>query len=206
MKKKILVGILIFVVLLGGAALGTYEYLLRRSLPKISGTSKLIILKDKVNVYRDKNGIPHIEANNELDLYRAYGYVHASERLFQLDLYRRASRGQLSEIFGVMALEKDKLVRTLDFEYPMRNSERVPLSKDAKVRLRAYLEGLNSFIDEGSLPIEFVLLGYEPEDFELEDVYAFIGYMAYLFGHAPKQDPLFEKFRSYFSDEVIALM
>ncbi len=165
-----------------------------------------MILKEPVHIYRDENGIPHIEANNELDLYRAYGYVHASERLFQLDLYRRASRGQLSEIFGPMALEKDKLVRTLNFEYPLHNSERVPLTREAKVRLRAYLEGLNSFIDEENFPIEFHLLGYEPEDFKFEDVYAFIGYMAYLFGHAPKQDPLFEKFREYYSDEIIALM
>lgn len=204
--KKILGGILIFALLLALGGLGTFEYLMRRSVPQVEGSLVLKGLKQEVKVYRDKFGIPHIEAKNEEDLYRAYGYVHGSERLFQLELYRRASRGQLSEIFGELGLEKDKLSRTLNLDYPHKNPYRVPLSPEAKTRMEAYLQGLNSFIDQGQLPIEFSLLKYKPQHFEFKDVYSFIGYMAFLFGNAPKQDPLFYRLKNYYDQETISLM
>lgn len=181
-------------------------HILQRAVPPIKGELSLSGLKESVHVYRDKKGIPHIRANNEIDLYRTLGWVHASERLFQLDLYRRASTGELSEILGEVTLKKDRLSKTLLFDSPYDHPSRVPLSDEAKKRVNAYLDGLNSFIEKGPLPIEFKLLNYKPRRFILRDVYSFIGYMAYLFGNAPKQDPLFQKFKKYYDAQTISLL
>lgn len=206
MKKKIIGGLALFLILVCVFSYGFVQYLFKRAVPQTEGKLVLSGLTSEVLVYRDSFGIPHIEAQNQLDLYRALGYVQASERLFQLDLYRRASRGQLAEVFGPLALEKDKLTRTLNLMSPMDHPARVPLSEEARKYTQAYLDGMNEFIKTGTLPIEFVLIGYEPEMFELKDAYAFLGYMAFLFGNAPKQDPLFEKFKDFYSEETIALM
>lgn len=206
MKRKIIGSIGVFLVLTVVVGIGSFQYFLYNAVPKIQGEIKLSGLKQKVSIYRDDSGIPHINAENEQDLYRSFGWVHASERLFQLDLYRRASSGELSEIFGDITLDKDKLTRTLLLDTPLDNPARVPLSDETKKRVLAYLSGLNTFIDEGVLPIEFKILGYKPKHFELRDVYSFIGYMAYLFGNAPKQDPLLQKFKKYFDEQTLSLL
>src|SRR5947209_2022535 len=72
-------------------------------------------LKEKVTIRRDGRGIPYIEANNDEDLYFAQGYVMASERLWQMDLMRRLSRGETAEIFGKATLEEDKRWRKFGF-------------------------------------------------------------------------------------------
>lgn len=175
-------------------------------MPQVKGELFLKGLSKEVKIYRDDKGIPHIEAENELDMYMALGFVHASERLFQLDLYRRAARGQLSEVLGPDLLKRDQLSRTLLFESPLDHPQRVPLSIRASSRMEAYLGGLNAFIETGLLPFEFTLLGYIPAKFKLRDVYAFTGYMAFLFGNAPKQDPLLQKFTKIYEAETVALM
>src|SRR5882724_9649383 len=72
-------------------------------------------LKDRVTIRRDERGIPYIEATNEADLYFAQGYVTASDRLWQMDLYRRTVRGELSELFGTTTLAEDQRRRTFGF-------------------------------------------------------------------------------------------
>src|ERR1051325_11128658 len=76
-------------------------------------------IKDKVTIYRDERGIPYIEAQNDEDLYFAQGYATAADRLWQMDLFRRTVRGELSEVLGVgpnnIALAQDKLHRTYGF-------------------------------------------------------------------------------------------
>lgn len=179
---------------------------LNKVVPQVEGELLIKGLAKEVKVYRDEKGIPHIEAEDELDMYMALGYIHASERLFQLDLYRRAARGQLAEVLGPDLLQRDQLSRTLLFESPLDHPERVPLSAKASRTMKAYLKGLNAFIKTGLLPFEFTLLGYVPREFELRDVYAFTGYMAFLFGNAPKQDPLLQKFTKIFDAETVGLM
>jgi penicillin G amidase len=121
-------------------------------------------LRERVTIRRDERGIPYIEAASEADLYFAQGYVVASDRLWQMELARRTARGELSEIFGSLALEQDKLHRTYGFA---RIAEAEMAAKPAAERalLEAYASGVNAFIDSrdaGSWPPEFQILQLRP--------------------------------------------
>jgi penicillin amidase len=127
-------------------------------------TLTLAGLKDRVTVRRDERGIPYIEAGNEADLYFAQGYVTASDRLWQMDLFRRTVRGELSEIFGNAALSQDKLHRTFGFVHVVEESV-THLPPNVRAVLEAYANGVNAFIDSRTaqtMPPEFQLLQYKP--------------------------------------------
>src|SRR5947209_5577891 len=140
-----------------------------------SKTLSLAGLLDKVIVRRDERSIPYIEAANEADLYFAQGYVTASDRLFQMELFRRTARGELAEIFGAgpsgTALESDKQHRRYGFaQLAEAQVERLP----AKLRaaLEAYARGVNAFIeslDAKSLPPEFQILQLKPRPWRVAD-------------------------------------
>jgi penicillin amidase len=120
-------------------------------------------LFNDVRVERDTNGIPHIYAQYELDLFFALGYVHAQDRLFQMDLQRRLPSGRLSELVGKDALESDTFYRTLGMH---RSAEKVytQMSQWAKDILDSYCDGVNFYIQNtDSYPIEYTLLQCEPE-------------------------------------------
>lgn len=102
--KRLVIGLLALLVI--GAGYG--YYFVNKSLPTIEGKVEVNFLENNVKVTRNNKGIPTIEAQNEKDLYRAQGYVHAQDRLFQMDLARRQASGRLSEIVGEAALETDK--------------------------------------------------------------------------------------------------
>src|SRR2546421_6918223 len=96
-----------------GLAGGTFYVLLRRPLPKKNGKLTLPGLHEPVEVLTDRYGVPHIYARNEDDLYFAQGFIHAQERLWQMELNRRTASGRLSEIFGKIAIETDRFSRRL---------------------------------------------------------------------------------------------
>lgn len=136
-------------------------------------TQKLSIsgLKETVTVRRDERGIPYIEARNEADLYFAQGYITASDRLWQMDLYRRVARGETAEIFGKTTLEEDK--RWRKFGFAVIAEENVK-SADAEtlLLLENYARGVNAYIamlDDKSLPIEFQILRYKPRQWTTAD-------------------------------------
>ena len=118
MKKlfKIL-GVLIIVVALTFVGLWMY---LKSTAPKYSGTVDLEGVTSPVDVYFDDYGIPHIYAENATDAYHALGYVHAQDRLFQMEMIRRVAKGTLSEILGKKLVPTDKKLRNLQF-YKMAN-------------------------------------------------------------------------------------
>src|SRR5579859_6106144 len=90
---------------LTGLVAGAYYMLLRRPLPKKNGSLTLPGLHEAVEVITDRYGVPHIYSSNEDDLYFAQGYIHAQDRLWQMELNRRIGSGRLSEIFGRVAIE-----------------------------------------------------------------------------------------------------
>lgn len=140
------------------------------SLPKIKGRTSLNGLIAEVKIIKDNWGIPHIFAHNEKDLFFACGYVHAQERMWQMDLLRRAGLGRLSEIFGRNTLEKDKLMRNLSLkEAAFKDYEK--LSSRMKERLFSYSDGVNSWIDSRrfSWPPEYLLLRFRPQSWRLID-------------------------------------
>ena len=115
-------------------------------------------LKEPVTVIRDSNGIPHIRAKNELDAFFAQGWVHAEDRLFQMDVSRRSASGKLAELFGPSQLAADFVARTLGLD---RAAERslAAHSDDMIDALEAYSRGVNAFIERavaaGQLPPEY---------------------------------------------------
>lgn len=138
-----------------------------------SGAQNLKVagLKESVTVRRDDRGISYIEAKNEADLYFAQGYITASDRLWQMDLYRRVVRGETAEIFGKSTLEEDKRWRKLGFASV---SEENVKNSDAEIReiLENYTRGVNAYIASltpETLPIEFKILRYQPRPWTAAD-------------------------------------
>ena len=119
-------------------------------------------LSGPVTVTRDQWGVPHIKASTDMDAFWAQGYVHAQDRLWQMELNRRTGAGRLSEILGDAALEQDKFLRTWGF-YRAAQASEAALSDHTRAALAAYVAGVNAFINEGKLPLEFTLVGAKPE-------------------------------------------
>ncbi|MBC2840439.1 penicillin acylase family protein [Robiginitalea sp. SC105] len=158
--------------------------------PEYSGTRTLAGITDSVRVDFDAYGIPHIFAGSEPDAMRALGYVHAQDRLWQMELIRRVGRGGLSEVFGSRTLETDRFFLTLGIDDSSREIVAgLDKSLPARQLAEAYLEGVNDFIEQGPTPPEYYLVGLDKSPFTLVDVYNTIGYMAFSFAMAHKTDP-----------------
>jgi penicillin amidase len=153
-------------------------WLVYRPLPQLDGSIGVPGLQSQVIVERDNWGVPHIRASSVEDLAEAQGYVVAQDRLWQMDLLRRASRGQLSEILGSATLEIDKDFRILNFS---RVAEREADQMDSESRkiMEAYARGVNRFMEQHSskLPMEFTLLNYKPQPWKVSDSLVIAGYM-----------------------------
>ena len=158
---------------LAGLVGGAYYILLQRPLPKTKGTLHLQgthTPHETIEIITDRYGVPHIYAQNEDDLYFAQGYVHAQERLWQMDLNRRIGSGRLCEIFGEIALETDRFCRRLGM-HRAASAEVERLTEHSKRILDAYARGVNSFIqrNRNNLPIEFTLLRFKPDPWQIAD-------------------------------------
>jgi penicillin G amidase len=172
--RALLAAITVALVAIAGVA----WFYLYRPLPHLDGTATLPGLQKDVTVERDRWGVPHIRASSVQDLAEAQGYVMAQDRLWQMDLLRRISRGQLSEILGPATLKRDEEFRTFGFG---RAAERDLALMDAEPRgiMEAYARGVNRFIEEhaNNLPMEFSLLHYKPQPWRLTDTLVISGYM-----------------------------
>src|SRR5262249_4495265 len=132
-------------------------------------------------------GVPHIEADNDRDLFLAFGYVVAQDRLFQLDYLRHKAQGTLAEILGPEALEQDFLNRTLGLTH-IAVREKETLSEQSRELVESYCQGINAWMAEAAdrLPIEFDLLDYRPGPWSVEDTLAVVGeFRWYLTGRFP---------------------
>jgi penicillin amidase len=197
-KKRLLkISIGIFFILILITLVFSYEFLKFR-VPQMSGEIGIKGLSAPVEVLRDKNGIPHITAKNNLDAFRTLGYVMASERLFQMEVSRRLAEGELSEIFGEKALNSDKLFRNLGLKSESQKTIARKLKANSfdpemLAEINAYYDGVNQFIATGPMPIEFKLLGLSPKPFSMVDGQSFVGLMAFSFGIAIMTEPLLTK-------------
>ncbi len=160
-----------------------------------------------VEVIFDDMAVPHIYAGNELDAMYALGHVHAMERLWQMDLLRRAGAGELSALLGRDLVENDKYLRTLGMR---ETAERVVETIETTARpevlaaMNAYLDGVNSFIATQELPFEYRLINAKPEPFTLRDVYCATGFMAYSFAIHLKTEPILDWMKSALDSTYIA--
>ena len=165
-------------LVLAGIALLSGWWFVHRPLPKLDGQVTVAGLKEGVIVDRDQWGRPWIRAKSTEDLVMAQGYVIAQDRLWQMDLLRRAAAGDLSEVVGPAALKIDEENRILGMR---QAAERAAKESSPEIRglLESYARGVNQFIAQrrGRLPIEFSLLGYAPKPWTPADTYLIDLYM-----------------------------
>lgn len=138
-------------------------YMLKSSLPNYNGEIEIENIDSVIEIYRDDYGIPYVNAKSDLDAYFALGYLHAQERLFQMDFNRRAGEGRLSEIFGNKTLFFDKMFRTIGLSKIVKKSYE-QYDEVSKSILKAYSNGVNEFIKTSpdKFTIEFDILDYQP--------------------------------------------
>ena len=144
-------------------------FLIRRNFPAINGTINVAGLQAPVEIYRDSWGIPHIYASNSHDLFFAQGYVHAQDRFWQMEFWRRIGSGRLSEVLGKTTLEQDRFIRTIGW-HRTAAQEWEQLDDEVRAVLEAYAEGVNAYIStrRGRLGLEFTILGLTGVKFEPE--------------------------------------
>ncbi len=156
--------------LAGGTGLGARWQLSRRPLPKRSGRQRATGLSAPVAIKRDRWGVPHIEAAGTHDLWFAQGVCHAQDRLWQMEIYRRAAAGRVSEIAGRDGLAVDRMMRTFGFA-AIAEREARELAPGLRSELEAYCAGVNSAAHHaGALPIEFQLLRIDFEEWRPADM------------------------------------
>jgi penicillin amidase len=166
MRLKLVISVLMVVIVLGA---GVVFVLLMASLPKEDGEIALPGLGAAATVQSDVLGIPSIIAENREDAFRLLGFLHARDRLFQMELMRHKGTGRLAEIFGSKAVDLDKGQRDYQFEQAAKNIVSA-LPANQKHILDAYVAGVNAFIDQTNLlPPEFIALNFSPEPWRAED-------------------------------------
>ncbi len=190
--KILAAGLLILVLILGAVWFGGRRYLVR-SIPVHSGEVAGLPLAQPVEISFDARGIPRIRARSDRDLFFAAGYVHASDRLFQMELVRRLARGELAEIFGEIAYDMDVKQRKIGFGRKAVR-EAADLSSTAKSMLESYSSGVNSFISKTrQLPPEFTLLGFRPRPWTPADSLAIALYQTWFSHELMDMDEVFQK-------------
>ncbi len=173
-------GILTFAVI-AAVLTALFFWRVRAPLPLTSGTVAVDGLRGRVEIIRDLDDIPHIRAGDEADALYGLGYVHAQDRLWQMEFQRRVAQGRLSEVVGPEGLPADRLLRTIGL---MRAAREAWPKIDGRSRalIEAYVAGINAFLADhygGGLPVEFALMRTSPEPWTGEDVVAWQKTMAW---------------------------
>jgi penicillin amidase len=146
--------------------------LAKSALAQIDGALTVPGLKAPVEVIRDTWGVPHITAQSTDDLFFAQGYVMAQDRLWQMEMWRRAAEGRMAEVAGAAAVPQDRLARLLEYRGPFDDGEWTSYHPDGKRIFTAYVNGVNAFIAQHKdrLPVEFVVTGITPEPWTIEQL------------------------------------
>jgi penicillin amidase len=203
--KRILISLLVLIILVS-----VFVFVwLKSSAPQYAGELKLKGLHEKVDVWYDDYGVPHIYAQNNHDLYLAFGYVHAQDRLFQMEMLRRAGSGRLAEIIGRPLLKVDKMFRTIGLPaYAEASAARLEQQKDSEMYrdIQAYLDGINLFITEGDTPPEFSIIGIEKNPFTTYDLFCITGAMSFSFSQAQKTEPVVDFIAKEFGEQHLKEM
>jgi penicillin amidase len=168
-----LVGLVVVVLVGLVVVVGATAWITLRAMPQTSGSVRLPGLEGSATVRRDAHGLAHISASTPHDLFMAQGFVHAQERMWQMEVWRHISSGRLAELFGTGSLDTDRFIRTLGWR---RAAERdmTALAPETIAVLEAYASGVNAWLGEhrDDLGLTFVLTGAEPEPWTVMDTLA----------------------------------
>jgi penicillin amidase len=180
MRRFVVKALVALVALIVVLLIAVYT-VLRRSLPLVDGAVSVPGISSAVDIIRDADAIPHIFASSKLDALFGLGYVHAQDRLWQMEFQRRIGHGQLSEIFGAATIPQDRFLRTVGFGRAARAGW-MGMPAWAKEEVNAYVGGVNAFIatHHGTeLPPEFTLLRFEPKPWDGVDVNVWVKMLAW---------------------------
>src|SRR3982751_5437892 len=172
----VLLGLVLLVVLLAAGP----RWYVGRAEADPSRDAVLPGLRAEVEVWRDSLGVPHVWARDEADLFRAVGYVHAQDRLWQMELFRRVADGRMAEVLGPRLVDTDRFLRTLGMGRAAGENERT-LDPESRRLIQAYADGVNEWIDHhpGPLPPEFLALRFSPEHWTVRNTLAIGKIMAW---------------------------
>jgi penicillin amidase len=195
-------------VLLGTLVLGAGAFHLhRRALPAASGRRTTPGLDGRVEIVRDRWGVPHVFAASPRDAYFGLGYATGQDRLFQLEVHRRIASGRLAELFGLAALEVDRLFRTMDLQGIARR-RLAASSPEVREALARYADGVNAAAADsaGRLPVEFTLLRASFAPVSADEYAGLLGYMTWILNASWDMDPLYERLAARVGEEKARLL
>jgi len=178
--KKPLIAIIGLVIF---AWLFSYSYFYL-GLPNYSEEYQLKGISGEISIIRDQHSVPHIFAKEQNDLVFALGFVMAQDRLWQMDLFKRVATGRLSEVFGSRTLKADRFAKIMGFSAKAKSfATRLTVAEGSY--LRAFVKGINYYIKSHSdkMPVEFLLLEYQPEVFTIQDILALSYYKSFAASH-----------------------
>jgi penicillin amidase len=168
----------------------TGRWYFRRSLPRYDGTVRTGV-SAPVEITFDARAVPQIWAKTDADAFFAVGWLHASERLFQMELVRRLSRGELSEVFGAAAFDTDVAQRRIGFA---RDAKADALTPAARAALQRYVDGVNAWTAQTkTLPLEFLVLRIQPRPWTIEDCLAVSNYQTWYSHELMDQDRKYQR-------------
>ncbi|MCG6169476.1 penicillin acylase family protein [Leptospira sanjuanensis] len=187
--RRSLVSILVLIVLVKVV----FSLLIFWKAPRLSGELKAPGLAKPVSVIRDSYGVPHIRSKDSSSAYFALGYVSASDRLFQMEILRRAGKGELSEVLGADLLPADIFLRQILLRRTAEKMLQEATKGNPQIlkELDSFLEGINFFLKTEPLPIEFTILGYQPRPFDRLDVLSALSLLSFSFAEALRTDSLY---------------
>ncbi|WP_166360186.1 penicillin acylase family protein [Pseudomonas akapageensis] len=173
--KRLVIFLLAALLLLAGTC-AVYAW---RSLPQTAGEVSVNGLSAAVDVVRDADGVAHLFAKTSADAYFALGYVHAQDRMWQMEMNRRMASGTLAEVFGAKVLPSDRLFRTLGL-HAIAERNLAALDAGTRATLEAYSKGVNAYLAEHPvLAPEFVIASFRPGPWQPADSLAFFRLMAW---------------------------
>ena len=189
------------------AGVGAVRYTVRRALPQLEGVEHLEGLRDDVEVVRDRWGVPHLYARNLHDLFFAQGYVHAQDRLWQMEFQRRVGSGRLSETVGPLGLETDRFMRRLGLRRAAEKEATLLQGQDREA-MEAYADGVNAFAQAPGrrLGLEFSLLRLRPEPWQPADSIVWAKVLAWGLGTNWDTELLRAKIIERLGPELMALL
>ena len=179
---RVLLRLVYAVIVLAAVVVAGAYFQFRRSLPQDEGVIHIAGLKDPIEVLRDAYGVPHIRARSLEDAIFALGFVHAQDRLWQMEVNRRTAAGRLSEVFGPSAIDIDRFLRTIGVRRAAEANS-AHLDMETRALLEAYAAGVNAFLaTDPVLPVEFLLTGTKPAPWTPADSLGWIKMMAWDLG------------------------
>ncbi len=197
------IGLALLVIFLAGVA--WFLSFARSALPQLDGPLPVAGISAPVSIIRDNHGVPTIEAATLDDLFFAQGYVTAQDRLFQMDLMRRAATGELSEIVGEVAVKHDRGQRILGIRATAEKGLQAMTAED-RAQFGAYARGVNAYIEShrDRLPLEFRVLRYAPRPWSMQDSLAIAYQMVETLTVTPKAALTREKILAKIGPELSA--